>query len=130
MSLDQLVENIKNIFQGRGQPQMAQPPSIFQKAQRETLSAPETDTVAAIAAAIHLSGKTASDSILDSDIAAAIAAALHLHLTGVIAAYRSDNKSYAQSYWSQYGREQIQNARFQIFNRPVSSGKSIVIRQR
>jgi len=130
MSFDQLVENIKNIFQGRGQQHTAQPPYIVQTAQKETLSAPDTDTVAAIAAALHLSGKTESDSIPDSDIAAAIAAALHLHLTGANASYVSDKKIYSLSSWSQYGREQIQNARFQIFNRPVSSEKSILIRQR
>lgn len=130
MSLDQLVVHIKNIFQGRGQPHKAQPFSIVQTKKKETQPNPDMDTVAAIAAALHLSGKTESAANLDSDIAAAIAAALHLHLTGVNAAYESDKKNNALSSWSQYGREQIQNARFRIFNRPVSSEKSLLIRRR
>ncbi|MBU1182119.1 MAG: hypothetical protein KKE00_03975 [Proteobacteria bacterium] len=131
MSLDQLFEQIKNIFQGRGQPHGAQPPVTVQSAQKETQPVPDMDTVAAIAAALHLSGKTESAANKDSEIAAAIAASLHLHLTtSADAAYGSDKKSDAQSPWSHYGREQIQNVRFQIFNRPVSSEKSILIRQR
>jgi len=130
MSMDQIVEHIKNIFQGRGQPHVTQPPSIVQSAQKEIQSVPETDTIAAIAAALHLSGKTESAANPDSDIAAVIAAALHLHLTGDDTAYESDKKSYMLSPWSQYGRAQIQNARFKIFNRPVSSEKNILIRHR
>ncbi len=130
MSLDKLVENIKNIFQERGQPRFAQPVSIDQTEKIETQPYPDTDTVAAIAAALHLSGKTESAKNLDSDIAAAIATALHLHLSVGNAAYGSDKESYALSSWSQYGREQIQNTRFQIFNRPVLPEKSILIRRR
>jgi len=131
MSKDQLVERIKNIFQGRGQPPVAQPPFIFQAAQKEIQPVPDTDAIAAIAAALHLYGKTESAANLDSDIAAVIAAALHLHLTGAAdAKHVSDKKSYELSPWSQYGRSHIQNARFQIFNRPVTSEKSILIRQR
>lgn len=130
MFLDRLVENIKNIFQERGQPQVAQPAFIVQTEKIEAKPYPDTDTVAAIAAALHLSGKTESAAKLDSDIAAAIATALHLHLSGGNAAYGSDKKIYALSSWSQYGREQIQNTRFQIFNRPVSSEKSILIQRR
>jgi len=130
MSLDQLFENIKNIFQERGQPHFAQPFPIVQTEKIETWPDPDMDTVAAIAAALHLSGKTESAKNMDSDLAAAISTALHLHLTGASAAYGSDNKIYTLSSWNQYGREQIQNARFQIFNRPVSSEKSIMILRR
>jgi len=130
MSFDKLVENIKNIFQERGRPHVAQPVSIDQTEKIETQPYPDMDTVAAIAAALYLSDKTESVANPDSDIAAAIAVALHLHLTGADAEYGSDKESYALSPWSQYGREQIQNARFRIFNRPVSSEKSLLIRQR
>ena len=130
MSLDRLVENIKNIFQGRGQPHVAQPASIVQTEKIETKPDPDMDTVAVIAAALYLSGKTESAANFDSDIPAAIATALHLHLSGGKAAYGSDKKIYALSSWNQYGREQVQNSRFQIFNRPVSSEKSILIQRR
>lgn len=131
MSLDQLFKHVKNVFQGRGQePNVAQLPFIDQSEQKEVKSAPDPDAVAAIAAALHLSGSSESKSVLDSDIAAAIATALHLQLSGAGATYGSDKKSYALSSWSQYGRVRIQNTRFQIFNRPVSSEKSILIRQR
>ena len=117
-------------FKGAGSRTWHNRLSIVQTEKIETQPDPDMDTVAAIAAALHLSGKTESAKNMDSDIAAAIATALHLHLTGANAAYGSDKKSYALSSWSQYGREQIQNARFQIFNRPVSSEKSILIRRR
>jgi hypothetical protein len=130
MSLDKLVENIKNIFQGRGQQRVVEPPFVVQSEQKDIQPVPDADTVAAIAAALHLSGRTESAANPYSDTAAAIAMALHLHLTQSDSVHVSDKKSYVLSPWSQYGREQIQNARFQVFNRPASSEKSILIRQR
>lgn len=130
MFLDKLVENIKNIFQERGQPHVAQAFSIVQTEKIETQPVPDMDTVAAIAVALHLSGKTESAKNMNSDIAAAIATALHLHLTRAIEPYISDRKSYKTTIWCQYGREQIQSARFRVYNRQVSSDKILSIRQR
>lgn len=130
MSKGLLVERIRNMFQGRCQPHAAQLPSAVQSELKMTQPDSDTDTVAAIAAALYLSGRTESAANFGSDIAAAIAAALHLHLTRADAVYPSDKKSHTTSSWSQYGREQIQNTRFRIFNRPVSSEKNLFIRQR
>jgi ribulose kinase len=130
MSKGQLVERIRNIFQGRAQSHEIQVHPVVQSTEKERLSAPDTDTVAAIATALNLSGRTESAANFGSDIAAAIAAALHLHLTRADTASGSEKKIHEPSPWSQYGREQIQNARFRIFNRPVSYEKNVPIRQR
>lgn len=130
MSKDQLVERIKNIFQGRGQPPVVQPPFIVQAAQKEIQPVSDTDTIAAIAAALHLSKRGESEKTSGSEVAAVIAAALHLYLTGATEPYVSDRKSYETTIWCQYGREQIQSARFRVFNRPVSSDKILSNRQR
>jgi len=130
MSKGQLVERIMSIFQGRGQPHAAKLPPVVQSEEKERRTAPDTDTVAAIAAALNLSCRTESAANFGSDIAAAIGSALHLHLTMADTASGSEKKIHVTSPWSQYGREQIQNARFRIFNRPVSYEKSIPVRQR
>jgi len=129
MSKGQLVERIRNMFQGRGQPCAPQVPPGVQSAEKEERSAPDTDTVAAIATALNLSGRTESAASFGSEIAAAIAAALHLHLTMADTASGSEKEIHVTSSWSQYGREQIQNARFRIFNRPVSYEKNIPVRR-
>ena len=129
MSKGLLVERIRNMFQGRCQPHAAQLPSPVQSEQNMTQTDSDTDTVAAIAAALHLSGRTESAANFGSAIAAAIAISLPSP-EPESTVYPSDKKSHTSSSWSQYGREQIQNTRFRIFNRPVSSEKNVFIRQR
>jgi hypothetical protein len=127
MPKGQFVENIKNIFQKRAQPQAAKESLVIQTAETEMETSPDPGAIAAIAAALHLSVRTEQETTSGSEVAAVIAAALHLHLSGTDSACASDKKSYESSGWSQYGREQIQNARFRVFNRPVSSDKIISV---
>lgn len=127
MPKGQFVDNIKNIFQRRAQPQAAKEPLVTPAAKPERDPAPDPDTIAAIAAALYLNDRKEPETSMGSDIAAVIAAALHLYLNRTDSACASDKRSYESSGWSQYGREQIQNARFRIFNRPVSSDKIISV---
>lgn len=55
----------------------------------------------------------------DPDTIAAIATALHLHLTPKTSPDASEVKKVGQNSWVQYGRVEIQNARFQTFLRPI-----------
>jgi len=59
----------------------------------------------------------------DPDTVAAIATALHLHLTPETSRDSVDAKRAAQNSWVQYGRVDIQNARFQTFLRPIHPKK-------
>jgi len=78
----------------------------------------ESDVAAAIACAIHLSG--VGEPVPDQDTMAAIATALHLHLTGHNTMNSADSSKNAPASWVHYGREAIQNARLQVFQRPVN----------
>lgn len=78
----------------------------------------ESDVAAAIACAIHLSG--IGEPVPDQDTMAAIATALHLHLTGHNTMNSADSSKNAPASWVHYGREAIQNARLQVFQRPVN----------
>ncbi len=77
------------------------------------------ETAAAIATAIHLSGKAEEElPILGSGVAAAIGAALFLHLVENTARkHENIHKEQMPSLWSQYGRANAQNSRLQVFNR-------------
>ncbi len=59
----------------------------------------------------------------DPDTVAAIATALHLHLSAGKARDTVGDKTIAQNSWAQYGRIEIQNTRLQVFLRPVNSKK-------
>lgn len=61
--------------------------------------------------------------IPDLDTVAAIATALHLHLTPGTSRDTVDAQRTDQNSWVQYGRVDIQNARFQTFLRPVNPEK-------
>lgn len=58
----------------------------------------------------------------DPDTVAAIATAIHLHLAGT-SRVTADAKRSGQNSWAQCGRVEIQNARIQAFLRPVSPKK-------
>jgi hypothetical protein len=62
----------------------------------------------------------AAPSAPDSDTVAAIATALHLHLAPEKSRKTIDAIKADQNPWVQYGRADIQNARFQTFLRPVN----------
>lgn len=130
MSKGQFIENLKNIFQKRAQPQGADisPPIIA--AEPEKTPVPDPGIIAAIAAAIDLSRRAESAAASGMDVAAVIAAALHLHLSGAAEPCATGRTVYETTPWCEYGREQIQSARFRVFNRPVSSGNMISVRQR
>lgn len=130
MPKGQFVDNIRNIFQRRAQPQAAKESSVTPAAKPEREQASDPGAIAAIAAALYLNDRKESETGIGSDIAAVIAAALHLYLNRTDSACSSDKKSYELSDWSQYGREQIQNARFRVFNRPVSSDRIISVQKR
>jgi hypothetical protein len=55
----------------------------------------------------------------DPDTVAAIATALHLHLTPKTSPDAFESKKAGQNSWVQYGRVEIQNARLQTFLRPT-----------
>lgn len=59
----------------------------------------------------------------DSDTVAAIATALHLHLAPGKSCDTAGDKRSAQNSWVQYGRVEIQSSRLQVFLRPVNSKK-------
>jgi hypothetical protein len=59
----------------------------------------------------------------DPETVAAIAAALHLHLAPENSRDTGGDKRSAQNSWVQYGRVEIQNTRLQVFLRPVNSKK-------
>lgn len=130
MPKGQFIDNIKNIFQRRSQPHEVKEPSVAQAAKPERYPAQDPGAIAAIAAAFYLNDREKSETSSGSDIAAAIAAAFHLYLNRPDAVSVSDKKCYESSVWSQYGREQIQNARFMVFNRPASLDKIISVQKR
>jgi len=59
----------------------------------------------------------------DPDTVAAIAMALHLHLAPETSRDTVDAQRTDQNSWVQYGRVDIQNARFQTFLRPINPEK-------
>jgi Na+-transporting methylmalonyl-CoA/oxaloacetate decarboxylase gamma subunit len=130
MPKGRFAEHIRNIFQRRGLPQEAEMPSPVQTAEQDRVSAHDPDTVAAIAAALYLSGGAERETGSGSEVAAVIAAALHLHFSDSAEPCVSDRKIYETTPWCEYGREQIQSVRFRVFNRPVSTDKILSIRER
>jgi hypothetical protein len=119
MSRGQFIENIKNIFQKRAQPRGAEISPAVKEAEPEQEPASDPGIIAAIAAALCLSGRAEIKTASGAEVAAAIAAALHLHLSGAVEPCAAGGKIYDNTPWCQYGREQIQSARFRVFNRPV-----------
>jgi hypothetical protein len=59
----------------------------------------------------------------DTDTVAAIATALHLHLAPKTSRDTVDAKKNGQNSWVHYGRTEIQNARIQTFQRPINPKK-------
>ena len=60
----------------------------------------------------------------DPDTVAAIATALHLHLAPKTSRNAVDGKRAGQNSWVQYGRVEIQNSRIQTFQRPINPKKN------
>jgi hypothetical protein len=79
---------------------------------------PDPDTVAAIGTALHLVGWP--NGSMDNDTAAAIAVAIHLYRNAGGVESVSSFRQPIKASWTLYGREQIQNVRYQVFQRPVS----------
>ena len=67
----------------------------------------------------------APSSAPDADTVAAIAMALHLHLVPRTSHSTVDAQRTDQNSWVQYGRVGIQNARFQTFQRPVNTNDKL-----
>ena len=67
----------------------------------------------------------APSSAPDADTVAAIAMALHLHLAPGTSHNTVDDQRTDQNSWVQYGRVGIQNARFQTFQRPVNTNDKV-----
>jgi hypothetical protein len=75
--------------------------------------------------AVPIKGPDAHPSAPDPDTVAAIATALHLHLVPKTSRDAVDGKRADQNSWVQYGRVEIQNTRIQTFQRPINPKKHI-----